>query len=317
MARLSDASASSPWVNLPRSAWAALVRESQLRLDAETVNRLRGLKDPTDVRDVAEVYLPLTQLLNVYRGSHGRLYADANDFLHLAPGRTPFVIGVAGSVAVGKSTTARLLRELLARSADSPKVELVTTDGFLYPNDVLAERGILERKGFPESYDRRALLDFVVAVKSGAPVVTAPVYSHVIYDIVPDQQIQVERPDVMIIEGLNVLQPAPASHQGNALAVSDFFDFSVYVDAAEEDIRAWYLTRFLALRDSAFRDPNSFFRSYAEMDDDEAIAEAHRYWDEINGPNLVDNIAPTRQRATAILHKGSDHVISNVAIRKI
>ena len=294
-----------------------MVRESQLRLDAETVNRLRGLKDPTDVRDVAEVYLPLTQLLNVYRGSHGRLYADANDFLHLALGRTPFVIGVAGSVAVGKSTTARLLRELLARSADSPKVELVTTDGFLYPNDVLAERGILERKGFPESYDRRALLDFVVAVKSGAPVVTAPVYSHVIYDIVPDQQIQVERPDVMIIEGLNVLQPAPASHQGNALAVSDFFDFSVYVDAAEEDIRAWYLTRFLALRDSAFRDPNSFFRSYAEMDDDEAIAEAHRYWDEINGPNLVDNIAPTRQRATAILHKGSDHVISNVAIRKI
>ena len=294
-----------------------MVRESQLRLDAETVNRLRGLKDPTDARDVAEVYLPLTQLLNVYRGSHGRLYADANDFLHLAPGRTPFVIGVAGSVAVGKSTTARLLRELLARSADSPKVELVTTDGFLYPNDVLAERGILERKGFPESYDRRALLDFVVAVKSGAPVVTAPVYSHVLYDIVPDQQIQVERPDVMIIEGLNVLQPAPASHQGNALAVSDFFDFSVYVDAAEEDIRAWYLTRFLALRDSAFRDPNSFFRSYAEMDDDEAIAEAHRYWDEINGPNLVDNIAPTRQRATAILHKGSDHVISNVAIRKI
>ena len=294
-----------------------MVRESQLRLDAETVNRLRGLKDPTDVRDVAEVYLPLTQLLNVYRGSHGRLYADANDFLHLALGRTPFVIGVAGSVAVGKSTTARLLRELLARSADSPKVELVTTDGFLYPNDVLAERGILERKGFPESYDRRALLDFVVAVKSGAPVVTAPVYSHVLYDIVPDQQIQVERPDVMIIEGLNVLQPAPASHQGNALAVSDFFDFSVYVDAAEEDIRAWYLTRFLALRDSAFRDPNSFFRSYAEMDDDEAIAEAHRYWDEINGPNLVDNIAPTRQRATAILHKGSDHVISNVAIRKI
>lgn len=308
---------SGPWVEMSRDAWARLAHGSQLRLDPETIERLRGLKDPTDERDVAEVYLPLTQLLNRYRAGHTRLYSDANDFLGIAPGRTPFVIGVAGSVAVGKSTTARLLQELLARSADHPKVDLVTTDGFLFPNAILEQRGILDRKGFPESYDRRALLDFVIQVKSGTPVVTAPVYSHVSYDIVAGEQIRVERPDVIIIEGLNVLQPAPASRSGNALTVSDFFDFSVYVDADIAAIRAWFLARFLALRDSAFRDPHSFFRSYAEMDDATAIAEANLYWETINEPNLVTNIAPTRQRATAILRKGSDHVISSVLIRKI
>lgn len=306
---------SSPWVSLLRQAWADLATNGQLTLDSATVARLRGLQDPTDERDVAEVYLPLAELLNLYRINHDQLYADSYGFLKIAPTRTPFIIGVAGSVAVGKSTSARLLQELLRQSAGRPRVELVTTDGFLYPNAVLEERGILDRKGFPESYDRRALLDFVIAVKSGKADVKAPVYSHVIYDIVTDQQITVTNPDILIVEGLNVLQPAP-SGRGD-LAVSDFFDFSVYVDADESDIRDWYVARFMALRDTAFREPTSFFRAYAELSDEEAVAQANEVWDAINKPNLIENIEPTRERATAILRKGSDHVISEVRIRRI
>lgn len=306
---------SSPWVSLLRQAWADLATNGQLTLDSATVARLRGLQDPTDERDVAEVYLPLAELLNLYRINHDQLYADSYGFLKIAPTRTPFIIGVAGSVAVGKSTSARLLQELLRQSAGRPRVELITTDGFLYPNAVLEERGILDRKGFPESYDRRALLDFVIAVKSGKADVKAPVYSHVIYDIVADQQITVTNPDILIVEGLNVLQPAP-SGRGD-LAVSDFFDFSVYVDADESDIRDWYVARFMALRDTAFREPTSFFRAYAELSDEEAVAQANEVWDAINKPNLIENIEPTRERATAILRKGSDHVISEVRIRRI
>jgi len=302
-------------VSLLRQAWADLATNGQLTLDSATVARLRGLQDPTDERDVAEVYLPLAELLNLYRINHDQLYADSYGFLKIAPTRTPFIIGVAGSVAVGKSTSARLLQELLRQSAGRPRVELITTDGFLYPNAVLEERGILDRKGFPESYDRRALLDFVIAVKSGKADVKAPVYSHVIYDIVADQQITVTNPDILIVEGLNVLQPAP-SGRGD-LAVSDFFDFSVYVDADESDIRDWYVARFMALRDTAFREPTSFFRAYAELSDEEAVAQANEVWDAINKPNLIENIEPTRERATAILRKGSDHVISEVRIRRI
>ncbi len=305
----------SPWVNVPRQAWADLATDGQLNLDTATVTRLRGLQDPTDERDVAEVYLPLAELLNLYRINHDQLYADSYGFLKIAPTKTPFIIGVAGSVAVGKSTSARLLQELLRQSDGHPRVDLVTTDGFLHPNAVLQARGILDRKGFPESYDRRALLDFVIAVKSGVEEVQAPVYSHVIYDIVAGRRITVTRPDVLIVEGLNVLQPAPAGR--GHLTISDFFDFSVYVDADESAIRQWFVTRFMALRDTAFRDPTSFFRAYAELSDDEAVQQANTVWDGINKPNLIENIEPTRERATAILRKGSDHVISEVRIRRI
>lgn len=286
-----------------------------MKLDRATIERLRGLHDPTDEADVVEVYLPLAQLLNLYRINHDQLYADSYGFLGITPSRTPFVIGVAGSVAVGKSTVARLLRELLSRSPGRPKVDLVTTDGFLYPNEELSSRGLLEKKGFPESYDRRALMEFVVQVKSGVEKVSAPVYSHTSYDIVPGAEQRVERPDILILEGLNVLQPAPTGSEN--LTVSDFFDFSVYVDAEASDIRDWYLDRFMALRETAFRNSDSFFRSYALLTDEQAKRTAMMYWYQINEPNLVHNIKPTRERATAILRKGADHVIREVRIRKI
>lgn len=307
----------SPWVELPRANWAELARESRIELDQATIERLRGLKDPTNRADVEEVYLPLTRLINMRRVSHRRLYQATNDFLGISPPASPFVIGIAGSVAVGKSTSARLLQELLHRSPGNPKVDLVTTDGFLLPNSVLDARGLSERKGFPESYDRRALLDFVIAVKSGLPKVQVPVYSHVIYDIVPGQFITIEQPDILIVEGLNVLQPAHSEAGESNIAVSDFFDFSVYVDADAEAIRSWFLARFLALRDSAFRDPTSFFRAFAQLSDDEAISQANAVWDAINGPNLVENIEPSRNRATVILRKGANHQVESVRMRKI
>jgi type I pantothenate kinase len=305
-------------VELPREAWAALAHREKVHLDQGTLDRLRGLGDPTRQIDLQEVYLPLTQLINLHRHNTARLHGDANKFLHVKVRRTPYVIGIAGSVAVGKSTFARLLRELLSRSAGHPRVELVATDGFLHPNAVLQQQGLLQRKGFPESYDRRALLKFVMDVKSGHPEVTTPVYSHITYDIVPGEQVVVRSPDILIVEGLNVLQPARRHSDGRpALAVSDFFDFSVYVDAAQADIRRWYVDRFLALRQTAFTDPHSYFRSYAHLSDDEAIATANRIWDTINGPNLEQNIEPTKPRATVILTKAGDHEVQHVRIRKV
>lgn len=303
-----------PFLELDRAAWAALAPTTAHPLSEDEVVRLRGLGDALDLREVAEVYVPLSRLLNLYAVGARRLHRSTRDFLGQHDQVTPFVIGVAGSVAVGKSTTARLLRELLARWDDTPHVELVTTDGFLLPNAELERRGLMDRKGFPESYDRRGLLRFVSQVKSGVAEVRAPVYSHLIYDIVPDAEIVVRRPDILIVEGLNVLQP-PAP--GANLAVSDLFDFTVYVDARAADIEKWYVDRFLRLQRGAFADPQSYFHRFAELSEEDAISRARSIWHEINGPNLDENIAPTKARASLVLRKASDHTVSNVLIRKI
>ena len=309
----------SPYVELDRAGWARLAESVPLPLSAEQVERLRGLGEELDLREVADVYLPLSRLLSLYVRHVGALHRDTSTFLGGSqPQRTPFVIGVAGSVAVGKSTTSRLLRELLAHWPEHPDVALVTTDGFLYSNAELERRGLLDRKGFPESYDRRALLRFVIDLKSGKETVTAPVYSHLVYDVLPDQRLELHRPDIVLIEGLNVLQPARLTSDGRmCLAVRDFFDFSVYVDAATPDIRRWYVERFLRLRETAFRDPASYFQRYASLDEETAVREAERIWDAINGPNLDVNIKPTRGRATLVLRKDADHSVRYVRLRKL
>jgi len=303
----------SPYVEIERARWAALASGVAQPLSAVELHRLAGLGEPLDEHEVSEVYLPLSRLLNLYATGARQLHARTSAFLGTRAETTPFVIGVAGSVAVGKSTVARLLRELLARWDDTPKVELVPTDGFLLPNAELERRGILDRKGFPESYDRRGLLRFVSAVKSGAEEVRAPFYSHEQYDIVPNADIVVRRPDILIVEGLNVLQ----SPKQNALAVSDLFDFSVYVDAAIDDIESWYVERFLALRSTAFARPGSHFHHYAGLPDEAAREEARQLWRTINRPNLVQNILPTRPRATLVLRKDSDHSVRRVRLRKL
>lgn len=308
----------SPYVDLDREAWSRLSSSTPLPLTDADVTRLRGLGDPIDLAEVDAVYRPLSRLLNLYVTATGALHQASSTFLREDAARTPYVIGIAGSVAVGKSTTARVLRELLARWPETPRVELVTTDGFLHPNAELRRRGLMDRKGFPESYDRRALLRFLAAVKAGRAEVRAPVYSHLSYDIVPDQQVVVRRPDVLIVEGLNVLQPARATAVGeSSLAVSDFFDFSIYVDARTADVRQWYVDRFLSLRRTAFADPDSYFHRYASLDDHAAIDEAERIWDAINAPNLEQNILPTRGRATLVLRKGADHAVERVRLRKL
>lgn len=317
----------SPYVELDRSAWAALGAAMEQPLTEDEVDRLRGLGDWLDLAEVEHVYLPLSRLLSLYVEAADGLHRAQETFLtgafgptssSLQPPRTPFVIGIAGSVAVGKSTTARVLQQLLAHWPAHPSVALVTTDGFLYPNAELRRRGLLDRKGFPESYDRKALLRFVMEIKSGKDEVTAPSYSHLVYDVVPDQPVVVKRPDIVLVEGLNVLQPARVRGDGRTgLAVSDFFDFSVYVDAATADIRRWYTDRFLRLRLTAFRDPTSFFTRYADLTEDQAVMEARRIWDSINGPNLAHNIAPTRARAALVLRKAADHSVSWVRLRKL
>lgn len=303
----------SPFVELGRRDWAALAPTMSAPLSAAEIVEIRGLGDELDLLEVDEVYLPLSRLLSLYAEGAQKLHAATSTFLRATTAGTPFVIGVAGSVAVGKSTIARLLRELLTRWEGTPRVELVTTDGFLFPNAELERRGLMERKGFPESYDRRALLRFLSQVKSGAPNVPAPFYSHLHYDIVPTAGIVVNRPDVLIVEGLNVLQPPGP---GRTLAVSDLFDFTVYVDARTSDIARWYEERFLRLQRGAFLNPQSYFHRFAALSEEEARDRARDIWTRINEPNLVQNILPTRPRASLVLRKGADHAVASVLIRK-
>jgi len=303
----------SPFVVISRQDWAELGRSTEQPLTGEEITQIQGLGDVLDIQEVADVYLPLSRLLNLYVAETQSLHDSEAKFLGERAKRVPFVIGVAGSVAVGKSTVARLLKELLSRWEGTPKVALVTTDGFLYPNSELERRGLMARKGFPESYDRKALLKFVSDIKSGEAKVKAPVYSHLAYDILPNEFITIDEPDVLIIEGLNVLQ-TPEKDQ--PLALSDFFDFKIFVDAEASDIRTWYLERFKKLRAGAFTNPKSFFHRYAELEFDDAMATAEGFWENINLPNLIENIAPTLSRATLVLQKGKDHAVQQVLLRK-
>ena len=299
---------------IDRGDWARLAAGMAQPLSETEVVQIRGLGDRLDLAEVSQVYLPLSRLLSLYAKSTKRLGAETSAFLGDADSTTPFVVAVAGSVAVGKSTIARLLRELMSRWPDTPRVELVTTDGFLYPNAELERRGIMARKGFPESYDRRALVSFLTEVKSGAPEVRAPFYSHMRYDIVPDAHTTVRRPDVVIVEGLNVLQPPAAPHD---VAVSDLFDFSIYVDAEPANIAQWYVERFMALKTGAFSNPSSFFNVFSHLSDEEAVQTAMGYWNDINLPNLMENVLPTRGRASLVLQKAADHTVERVLLRKL
>ena len=311
---MSASTALSLYREIDRSDWARLAPGTTLPLTETEVVQLRGLGDRLDLVEMREVYLPLSGLLSLYATATKRLGAETSSFLRDDDATTPFVVAVAGSVAVGKSTIARLLRELMSRWPGTPRVELVTTDGFLYPNAELERRGLMSRKGFPESYDRRALVRFLTAVKSGAPEVRAPFYSHMRYDIVPDAHTTIRRPDVVIIEGLNVLQPSPSPSE---MAISELFDFSIYVDAETSHISDWYVDRFLGLRRGAFSNPNSFFNLFAHLSDDEAVSTALGFWNDINLPNLEANVLPTKHQATLVLEKGANHAVQRVLLRKL
>jgi type I pantothenate kinase len=308
----------SPYRLFSREAWARLRDDTPMTLSAEEVMRLRSLHDRLDIEEVEAIYLPLSRLLSMYVAATQRLFRAQQRFLGTEDAKMPYIIGVAGSVAVGKSTTARVLQALLARWPNVPRVDLITTDGFLYPNAVLEREGLMERKGFPESYDLPTLLRFLSDVKAGRRPVRAPVYSHLTYDVLPNHWIDIERPDILIVEGLNVLQAGRPPRDGKAIPfVSDFFDFSVYLDADEDVLLAWYVDRFLTLRNTAFRDPKSYFHRYAKLDDIEAVEVATSIWSRINLVNLRENVLPTRQRADLILKKDASHQIEEVALRRL
>ncbi|MFM8311470.1 MAG: type I pantothenate kinase [Ilumatobacteraceae bacterium] len=314
--------ASPPWgadryLHFTRDEWAGLRAATPLTLGESDLTSLRGINERIDLDEVAAVYLPLTRLLNLYVAATQQLHKASAAFLGTLAPKVPFVVGIAGSVAVGKSTFARILQALLGRWPDHPQVDLVTTDGFLLPNRVLEERGIMNRKGFPESYDTRRLLQFLRDVKSGSSDVRAPVYSHVVYDIVDGDHVAVRQPDILILEGLNVLQVGSLGDAAPTEFVSDYFDFSIYIDADVDDIESWYVERFLTLRDTVFQNPDSFFQHYAHLSHEEAIEVARYIWREINGRNLRENIEPTRERAGLLVRKGRDHRVSSVSLRRL
>ena len=308
----------SPYRIFSRAKWAALRADTPMTLTPPEVAAFRSLHDRLDMAEVEEIYLPLSRLLSLYVAATQRLFRAQQNFLGTEDAKMPYIIGIGGSVAVGKSTTARVLQALLARWPNTPKVDLITTDGFLYPNAVLTQEGLMEKKGFPESYDLPELLRFLSGIKAGRRPVRAPVYSHLVYDVVPNKWIEIDRPDILIVEGLNVLQAGRLPKDGAAIPfVSDFFDFSVYLDADQDVLRRWYVDRFLALRGTAFRDPKSYFHRYSKLTDDEAVATATSIWDRINLVNLHENILPTRQRADLILKKAESHMVEDVALRKL
>jgi type I pantothenate kinase len=313
-----DARYRSPYTSFSRAAWAKLRAAVPLPLAEADLDQLQGITEHVSLAEVADIYLSLARLIQLYVIATHQLYQDTDMFLGNPAAKVPYVVGIAGSVAVGKSTTARILQALLARGPDHPRVDLVTTDGFLYPNWILEQRGLLQRKGFPASYDLRRLVQFVADVKSGCSPLAVPRYSHVSYDIVPGAVQVVDQPDILILEGLNILQShADYPEARPRVFVSDFLDFSIYLDAEEQHLEQWYVERFLRLRETTFQDSRSYFHRYASLSIGEATHVATRIWNEINAVNLKENIAPTRERARLILEKGATHSVEQVRLRKL
>uniref|UniRef100_F4C2A3 Pantothenate kinase n=1 Tax=Sphingobacterium sp. (strain 21) TaxID=743722 RepID=F4C2A3_SPHS2 len=308
----------SPYVSITRDEWKLLNGSLNFSLSNEDIGKLHALNEPLNMEEIQEVYFPLCHLLNIHIDHAHKLYDAENAYLNSGRKRSPFIIGIAGSVAAGKSTTARVLQKVLSLWPDKPNVALVTTDGFLYPNSVLEQRGIMNRKGFPESYDTKKLINFLADVKAGKESLQVPIYSHLEYDVMPDQMQEIYNPDIVIVEGINVLQVnLSEKHKGPQVFVSDFFDYSIYVHANEKNLLEWYVSRFRQLQTTAFRNPNSYFHRYASLSEEEAIARANSIWDLINKPNLIKNILPTRFRANLILEKGSNHFVTGVKLRKV
>ncbi|WP_028399929.1 type I pantothenate kinase [Ectobacillus panaciterrae] len=302
-----------PYIEFGREQWAGLRDHTPLTLTEQELEKLKGLNEQVSLQEVEDIYLPLTSLINLYVKASQQLHEMASSFLGNDTKKVPYIIGIAGSVAVGKSTTARLLQTLLSRFENHQKVDLITTDGFLYPNRILEQKGIMNKKGFPESYDMKKLIQFISDVKAGRNKVTAPVYSHLAYDILPDEAVEISNPDILIVEGINVLQVSKA-HQ---VFVSDFFDFSLYVDAREEDIERWYIERFLMLQQTAFQNPKSYFHRFTDLSRENAVTMAMQIWKDINAKNLHENILPTKGRAQSILYKGTDHKTERICLRKL